>query len=106
MRTPSRGLHLEECVERLGNAAQSVHYQSIHLEECVERLEKAPKVLITNAFTSAGDLFTFARAAHDADLANVPIESDCKNREDTHHDRLHEDGLHHGRNCMQQGSFP
>ena len=64
---------------------------------------KLPKVPIAKSFASACDLFIFARAANAipiADPANVRIEFDCKNREAEHHDRLHEEGLGHTRNCM------
>ena len=81
-------------------------YRRIQLEERVERHEKAPRVLVATAFTPAGDTFVAAWAAKTsgiADLANVPIDFDCKNREDTHHDRLDEEGLDHTMNCMHRG---
>ena len=78
----------------------------VHLEECVERLERTPKVHIANAVTSASDISTVARAANTIrikDLATVLIEIDCKNREDTHQDRLDQEGLRHTRSCMHRG---
>jgi len=56
--------------------------QTLHLPNIAQlRADELDPMLDTNAFTSAGDLFTSARAANAiriTDLANVPIEFDAR----------------------------